>query len=155
MSGIAKIAQAKRLLQEAAQDQNCSMCKSELETIVNATEQSEIKLRSMTEMVDQMASRGIIDADEKLQSRFAPTKAITRFNDITGGDGLGVSDIAQDVAGIVDDMKELRQITELLPELPQTIMEQLPEPSAAVNAIIVKIKPLKMPPFPKLPQIGE
>ena len=153
MSGIDKIRQAKKLLQEARQDQTCSLCKDELDTIVKATEQSEIKLRSMGSMVDEMESKGILDADEKLQEKLKvpSSRPIRHFNEMTGGDGLGISEVIADIMQVAEDVKETRTIVEIIQGAPDYIAENMPDPADIISIKHVPKLP-KLPPFPEISQ---
>jgi hypothetical protein len=149
LSGINKIRQAKKLLLEAQQDQSCEMCREDLGDIVNAVEQTDVKISRMTNMVDEMSSKGILDADEKLQARFksipSPTKPLQTFNQITGGDTLGISEVAADIAGMVDDVKEFRQIGTIVKSAPDALEEAFPNPLDPLDLVGRNANKLKLP----------
>ena len=98
-----------------ANDQNCAICKEDLDLAGKGVEASMIKLGRMNSLAHELESKKLMDIDDRLKERYAPSAAPAAKE---SAKGLGIDDILLDVADMLDDVKEITNIGSILPAPP-------------------------------------
>ena len=98
-----------------ANDQNCAICKEDLDLAAKGVEASAIKLGRMNSLAHELESKKLMDIDDRLKERYAPAQAEAKQSTAKG---LGIDDILLDVADMLDDVKEITNIGSILPAPP-------------------------------------
>jgi uncharacterized protein Yka (UPF0111/DUF47 family) len=109
---IDKLKTAYNLIQEAANDQSCSLCKESLDLIAKGLKAEMIKLTDLGNMVNKLEKEGLLNVDDAIKEKYD-----SNSDSRPKADSLGVSDLYTDIADILDDVKEVNNLVSVIDEL--------------------------------------
>jgi hypothetical protein len=113
-----KLAKILADIKALANDQDCSLCKEDLELAAKGVEASAIKMGRMDALVKELETKKLTDIDDQLKAKYVGSNPTPAVGQVKRAEDLGVNEMLLDVADMLDDVKEITNLGNLLPTPP-------------------------------------